>query len=64
MSGEHGEFPVAARVRRLEERLIAAGLATDEELDDILEQVFHFSRALGADDREDLKRAFDKDERR
>jgi nitrile hydratase subunit alpha len=40
MSGEHGELPVAARVRRLEERLIAAGLATDEELDDILERVF------------------------
>jgi nitrile hydratase subunit alpha len=40
VSGEHGELPVAARVRRLEERLIAAGLATDEELDDILERVF------------------------
>jgi nitrile hydratase subunit alpha len=40
VSGEHGELPVAARVRRLEERLIAAGLATDAELDDILERVF------------------------
>jgi nitrile hydratase subunit alpha len=40
VSGEHVELPVAARVRRLEERLIAAGLATDEELDDILERVF------------------------
>ena len=40
MSGEHGELPVAARVRRLEERLIAAGLATDAELDEILERVF------------------------
>jgi nitrile hydratase subunit alpha len=40
VSGEHGELPVAARVRRLEERLIAAGLATDEELDDILARVF------------------------
>ncbi len=40
MSGEHGELPIAARVRRLEERLIAAGLATDEELDEILERVF------------------------
>ena len=40
MSGDHDELPVAARVRRLEERLIAAGLATDEELDKILEQVF------------------------
>ena len=40
MSGGHGELPVAARVRRLEQRLIAAGLATDSELDEILEQVF------------------------
>ena len=40
MSGGHAELPVAARVRRLEERLIAAGLATDSELDEILEQVF------------------------
>jgi nitrile hydratase len=40
VSGEHGELPIAARVRRLEERLIAAGLATDEELDEILERVF------------------------
>jgi nitrile hydratase subunit alpha len=40
VSGEHGELPIAARVRRLEERLIAAGLATDAELDEILEQVF------------------------
>ena len=40
MSGQHAELPVAARVRRLEERLIAAGLTTDAELDEILEQVF------------------------
>lgn len=40
MSGGHAELPVAARVRRLEERLIAAGLATDAELDEILERVF------------------------
>ena len=40
MSGKHGELPVAARVRRLEERLIAAGLATDAELDEILQRVF------------------------
>jgi hypothetical protein len=33
------------------------------ETGDILDQVLHFSRALGADDREDLKRSFDKDER-
>jgi nitrile hydratase len=40
VSGEHAELPVAARVRRLEERLIAAGLASDTELDAILERVF------------------------
>jgi nitrile hydratase subunit alpha len=40
VSGDHAELPVAARVRRLEERLIAAGLATDEEFDAILERVF------------------------
>ena len=40
MSGKHPELPVAARVRRLEERMIAAGLATDAELDEVLEQVF------------------------
>ena len=40
MSGKHPELPVAARVRRLEERVIAAGLATDAELDEILQQVF------------------------
>jgi nitrile hydratase subunit alpha len=40
MSGSHGELPVAARVRALEERLIASGLITDDELDEILTQVF------------------------
>jgi nitrile hydratase len=40
VSGEHGELPVAARVRRLEERLIEAGLATDAEFDEVLTQVF------------------------
>jgi nitrile hydratase len=40
VTGGHGELPVAARVRRLEERLIAAGLATDAELDGVLTQVF------------------------
>jgi nitrile hydratase len=40
VSAGHDELPVAARVRRLEEHLIAAGLATDAELDEILEQVF------------------------
>jgi nitrile hydratase subunit alpha len=40
VSGDHDDLPVAARVRRLEERLIDAGLATDAELDEILERVF------------------------
>jgi nitrile hydratase len=40
VTGQHAELPVAARVRRLEERMIAAGLTTDAELDEILEQVF------------------------
>ncbi|MEU6329609.1 nitrile hydratase subunit alpha [Streptomyces sp. NPDC047049] len=33
MSGEHTSVPVAARVRRLEERLIEAGVVTQEQLD-------------------------------
>jgi nitrile hydratase len=40
MTGDHAELPVAARVRSLEERLIAAGLITDDELDRILTEVF------------------------
>jgi nitrile hydratase subunit alpha len=40
MSGSHAELPVAARVRALEERLIASGLITDAELDEILTQVY------------------------
>jgi nitrile hydratase len=36
MSGTHASTPVAARVRRLEERLIEAGLVSDAELDEIL----------------------------
>ncbi len=40
MSGDHGELPVAARVRRLEERVIAAGLATDAELDQLLARLY------------------------
>ncbi len=38
--GEHRELPVAARVRRLEERLIAAGLASDEEIDSYLARLY------------------------
>lgn len=40
MTGNHAELPVAARVRALEERLISAGLITDDELDGILTEVF------------------------
>ena len=36
MSGDHGELPVAARARQLEDQVIAAGLTTDAELDQIL----------------------------
>ena len=36
MSGEHPTSHLASRARRLEERVIAAGLTTDEELDAIL----------------------------
>ena len=38
--GEHHDLPVAARVRRLEERLIAAGLASDEEIDAFLGKLY------------------------
>jgi nitrile hydratase subunit alpha len=38
--GEHRDLPVAARVRRLEERLIAAGLASDEEIDAFLAELY------------------------
>ncbi len=40
MSAGHGELPVAARVRRLEERVIAAGLATDAELDAVIARLY------------------------
>ncbi|KOG40698.1 nitrile hydratase subunit alpha [Streptomyces decoyicus] len=36
MSGEHTSVPVAARVRRLEERLIEAGVVGEEQLDQAL----------------------------
>ncbi|HEY0538619.1 MAG TPA: nitrile hydratase subunit alpha [Actinoallomurus sp.] len=35
----HEELPVAARVRRLEERVIAAGMTTDDELDALLDEL-------------------------
>ena len=37
---EHESLPVAARARRLEERLIAAGLTTDEEIDELLTRFY------------------------
>ena len=37
---EHDDLPVAARTRRLEERLIAAGLASDEEIDEFLTRLY------------------------
>jgi nitrile hydratase subunit alpha len=36
----HEDLPVAARVRRLEERAIAAGLATDAEIDALLARFY------------------------
>ena len=38
MSDEHASLPIAARVRRLEERLIEAGVLTDEQLDQTIER--------------------------
>jgi len=38
--GGHHDLPIAARVRRLEERLIAAGLASDEEIDAYLAKLY------------------------
>ncbi len=40
MADQHEDVPVAARVRRLEERVIAAGLATDEALDAVLTRLY------------------------
>jgi nitrile hydratase len=37
---EHDDLPVAARVRRLEERLIDAGLASDAEIDAFLSRLY------------------------
>jgi nitrile hydratase len=37
---DHEDLPVAARVRRLEERLIEAGHATDEEIDAFLASLY------------------------
>jgi nitrile hydratase subunit alpha len=48
MSGRHSNSETAVRVRRLEERLIAAGLTSDEQLDGILGQLVDASPANGA----------------
>lgn len=40
MAEHHEDVPVAVRVRRLEERVIAAGLASDEELDAVLTRLY------------------------
>jgi nitrile hydratase len=37
---EHDDLPAAARTRQLEERLIAAGLASDEEIDEFLTRLY------------------------
>jgi nitrile hydratase subunit alpha len=36
----HDELPAAARTRRLEERLIAAGLSSDDEIDELLTKLY------------------------
>jgi nitrile hydratase len=49
MAGDHAEQPAAVRVRQLEERVIAAGLATDAELDATLGRLYaHASPLNGA----------------
>jgi nitrile hydratase len=49
MGTGHAEQPVAVRVRELEERVLAAGLATDAELDAVLARLYaHASPLNGA----------------
>jgi nitrile hydratase len=48
VSGDHSTSETAARVRRLEERLIDAGLTSDDELDAIIARVVSGSPANGA----------------
>ena len=48
MSGRHSTSDVAVRVRRLEERLIGAGLTSDDDLDGIIGQIVSGSPANGA----------------
>lgn len=46
MSGGHDDLPVAARVRQIEERVVAAGLTTDEELDAFLDEMLNGATPL------------------
>jgi nitrile hydratase len=48
VSGQHSSSETAVRVRRLEERLIGAGLTSDDELDAIIGRVTSGSPANGA----------------
>ncbi len=48
MSAGHTDSEIAVRVRRLEERVVAAGLTDDAELDGILERVVRASPRNGA----------------
>jgi nitrile hydratase subunit alpha len=49
MGADHADLPVAVRVRRLEERVLAAGLASDAELDELLAGLYaHASPLNGA----------------
>ena len=49
MGAGHADEPVAVRVRQLEERVLAAGLATDAELDGVLAGLYaHASPLNGA----------------
>ena len=49
MGADHAEQPVAVRVRQLEERVLATGLASDAELDGVLAGLYaHASPLNGA----------------
>lgn len=49
MGADHADLPVAVRVRQLEERVLAAGLAGDAELDELLAGLYaHASPLNGA----------------
>jgi nitrile hydratase len=47
VSGDHAELPVAVRARRLEDQVIAAGLTTDAELDEILAGRYFAGSSVG-----------------